>query len=245
MSIKRVIILIGIGIAGICLILILFSIFSGVFKHKDVQVTKTERIIMQGPSIPTLSEAINLPDSSIRLKSVRQTASSKDKTQVQYLIQALKDEDPQVREEAALALGEFEDKSAKPFLKESLKDKDVYVQISAVTALAKLGDEVGANIVKVVSEVESKKSTDDEVLQVKIENANLAIKKTKIIKSLQKDLKYYKKMSESKKLNTNDRVYVLMKILKKYENKGIDLSEIRSEMDKLYQDKTPKGKAQK
>lgn len=232
MSIKRIIVLVVIGIAGICLILVLFSIFSGVFKHREVEVLKTERIIMPVPKIPDLSEAINSPDSSIRLKSVKHVLVTKDKSQVSYLLKTLKDEDSQVREESALILGELSDKSVVPALKELLNDKDAYVPIAAAYSLAKLEDDSGSGIIK--KALRSK----DEAIRSKAEKAFEFLKKIKIIRALQKDLKYYQTISKNKKLKPNDRVFVLTKILKKYEEKGIDLSEIKSEIDKLYKEKT-------
>lgn len=238
MSVKRIIILVVVGIAGICLIIVLYSIFSGVFKHKEVELIKTEKIIMQAPKIPVLSEAIILPDSKIRLKSVKQVSNSKDKSQIPYLLKTLKDEDSQVREESALILGELEDKSVIPDLKELLKDKDVYVPIAAATSLAKLSDDSGVEIIKKARQ----NIKLGESLKLEVEKALEAINKIKIIKSLQKDLMYYKKISGDKKLNANNRVYILTKILKKYENKGIDLSEIKVEIDRLYKDKTNPSK---
>ncbi len=55
--------------------------------------------------------------------------------------------------------------------------------------------------------------------------------------NLENDLKYYYKTSEEKKLNANDKLYILNVLYEKYKDTGLDLSKLTQEIEKVKKEK--------
>lgn len=55
--------------------------------------------------------------------------------------------------------------------------------------------------------------------------------------NLENDLKYYYRTSEEKKLNANDKLYILNVLYEKYKETGLDLSKLTQEIEKVKKEK--------
>ncbi len=56
-------------------------------------------------------------------------------------------------------------------------------------------------------------------------------------KNLERDLKYYYKISKEKNLTANDKLYILNRIYDKYKNSGLDLSKLKREIELVKESK--------
>jgi HEAT repeat protein len=92
------------------------------------------------PAVPSLTEALNHPDASVRLGAVGALGKIGDPQAISALVDALGDRSPDVRQEAISALSS-QGERAIPLLSERLHDPDRFIRRRAVLALAGMRDE--------------------------------------------------------------------------------------------------------
>ncbi len=205
-------------------------------------------VIKDKEAVPVLLKCLNDSDFGVRERVIVALGEIKENSTILHLKKLLNDKDKYIRCLTASALGKMNDKSGLKTVESLVLDKDDYIACAAINAIADIGDKSSLPLLIKLAKLRERNEniSINKAIQNAMQKMNVKKPLSVVVEkkssdelkiSLENDIKYYQKICKAKSLTSNDKIFMLNKILAKYKDLSLDLTFVKNEIEKLKKNK--------